>query len=388
MGHRCIHCGECIRSCPFEAWAVDGDPLRRMKERGFPSCAVLDPSVFGQFGGQVSPARIIDAFRKTGFAEVTGMAQAVAAHERAVSHFLRSQEEKPLPAISSDCPAVVHLIQVKFPSLLENLIPVIPYYEIMAGMLKRKGLPDTKEIHYIVPCLAKARAAVEPWSEQGGFTAAILISDLYNSVKGFLGKKDWEDLDPKADIPALTPAFPGGESRNSEMKTRVIVDGIHRVSEVLELVENGLMADVPLVEAWSCPGGCLGGPLNLQNPYWARFHLETWIRDHSSPYPLPLSDSDSQEAGGYRFGPLPARGGARLDDDLKEAMKKLRRIDETVKLFPAIDCGSCGCPTCLALAEDVVQGYASEEDCIYVQRGSDELSPKERKGCPDGNIED
>jgi len=54
----------------------------------------------------------------------------------------------------------------------------------------------------------------------------------------------------------------------------------------------------------------------------------------------------------------------RLDEDLSVAMEKLRRIDELVKKFPGINCGACGCPNCLALAEDVVQGYASEKDCV------------------------
>ncbi len=344
-----------------------------MQTRGFASCAVLDPSVFGQFGGQLSPARIIEAFRKVGFTEATGMGRAVREHARAKSLFLGSQKEKNLPAISSDCPAVVHLLQVKFPSLLENLVPVIPYYEMMAEMLRR-GLSARKEIYYIVPCPAKARAAVQPWSQQGGFTAAMALSDLYNPVKGFLGRNNPDPLDVKADFLGLAPAFPGGES--GSLKDKVIVDGIHRVCEVLELVESGLMADAPLVEAWSCPGGCLGGPFNVQNPYWARFHLETWLRDHSSPSTPEVSDSDSQEEGGYRLDPLPPRGGIRLDDDLGEAMKKLRRIDEIVKAFPAIDCGSCGCPTCVALAEDVVQGHASENDCIYLQRGSSNSLPK------------
>ena len=32
------------------------------------------------------------------------------------------------------------------------------------------------------------------------------------------------------------------------------------------------------------------------------------------------------------------------------------------------DCGSCGAPTCNALAEDIVRGEASEEDCIIEMR--------------------
>jgi uncharacterized Fe-S cluster-containing protein len=47
-------------------------------------------------------------------------------------------------------------------------------------------------------------------------------------------------------------------------------------------------------------------------------------------------------------------------------MEKLRRIDKVVHKFPGIDCGSCGCPNCLALAEDIVQGHATENHCFYI----------------------
>jgi Na+-translocating ferredoxin:NAD+ oxidoreductase RNF subunit RnfB len=33
-----------------------------------------------------------------------------------------------------------------------------------------------------------------------------------------------------------------------------------------------------------------------------------------------------------------------------------------------IDCGSCGAPTCRALAEDIVKGLARETDCIFLMR--------------------
>ncbi len=39
-----------------------------------------------------------------------------------------------------------------------------------------------------------------------------------------------------------------------------------------------------------------------------------------------------------------------------------------MKKFPGLDCGSCGAPTCKALAEDIVRGDASENDCVYYLR--------------------
>ena len=48
-----------------------------------------------------------------------------------------------------------------------------------------------------------------------------------------------------------------------------------------------------------------------------------------------------------------------------KAIHKVELIDETLKRLPGLDCGSCGSPTCRALAEDIVQGQASETDCTF-----------------------
>ena len=57
-----------------------------------------------------------------------------------------------------------------------------------------------------------------------------------------------------------------------------------------------------------------------------------------------------------------------LDDDLMEAMKKMERMDEIFAALPKLDCCSCGAPSCTALAEDVVRGFANENDCIFRMR--------------------
>ena len=49
-------------------------------------------------------------------------------------------------------------------------------------------------------------------------------------------------------------------------------------------------------------------------------------------------------------------------------MEKPLKIDEIFHSLPGLDCGSCGAPSCHALAEDVVLGRASLEDCIFKVR--------------------
>ena len=45
-----------------------------------------------------------------------------------------------------------------------------------------------------------------------------------------------------------------------------------------------------------------------------------------------------------------------------------RKIKEIAKTLPGLDCGSCGAPSCKALAEDIVRGEARESDCIFRMR--------------------
>ena len=55
----------------------------------------------------------------------------------------------------------------------------------------------------------------------------------------------------------------------------------------------------------------------------------------------------------------------RLDEDIIRAMEMMSRMEEIREGLPGLDCGSCGAPTCRAMAEDIVRGKAKETDCIH-----------------------
>ena len=55
---------------------------------------------------------------------------------------------------------------------------------------------------------------------------------------------------------------------------------------------------------------------------------------------------------------------AALSSDRFEAIAKMREIEEIYQGLPHLDCGSCGAPSCHALAEDIVRGEASIDHCI------------------------
>ena len=57
-----------------------------------------------------------------------------------------------------------------------------------------------------------------------------------------------------------------------------------------------------------------------------------------------------------------------LDSDFEVAMQKMEQMEEIYESLPKLDCGSCGAPSCRALAEDVVRGFGNENDCIFKMR--------------------
>ena len=49
-----------------------------------------------------------------------------------------------------------------------------------------------------------------------------------------------------------------------------------------------------------------------------------------------------------------------------ESFNKMQQVEALCNELPGLDCGSCGAPTCKALAEDIVRGLASERDCTFI----------------------
>mgnify|MGYP001305080313 CR=1 FL=1 len=115
------------------------------------------------------------------------------------------------------------------------------------------------------------------------------------------------------------------------------------------------------------PGGCVGGVLNVENAYVAQARIQK-LRKY-----LPVSQNHLEDNTGLadklkwtkklEFDPVMS-----LSDDVEEAMSMMAKIEEIKEKLPDLDCGSCGAPSCRAMAEDIVKGTGKLSDCIFVMR--------------------
>ena len=159
----------------------------------------------------------------------------------------------------------------------------------------------------------------------------------------------------------------GGESAGLVMVDDYLAaDGIENVIRVLEDLEDEKYQHLEFVELDACAGGCVGGVLQVENPYIAKAKMKKLRRylpvsrahlPSTSIPPQMLWDDDLE------YAPVLELSGTR--SERFEKYSQLRRIQDSL---PGLDCGSCGAPTCEALAEDVVRGTASVNDCTVLMR--------------------
>ena len=176
-----------------------------------------------------------------------------------------------------------------------------------------------------------------------------------------------------------------GESDAIGERGSISVDGIANVIGVLEELEKGNLEGLQYIEALACPAGCVGGPLNVENPFIARTRLRK--REDQAPTPA-LEPRTYEHLSSIRWSdPVKPRAALVLDSDMLRALVMMEELDYIARGLPGLDCGSCGAPTCEALAEDVVRGRAVATDCIFklrenVRKLAGELLALEQRNPP------
>jgi hypothetical protein len=139
-------------------------------------------------------------------------------------------------------------------------------------------------------------------------------------------------------------------------------DGIENCIHVLDEIENGTLHDLEFVELNACSGGCVGGTLNVENPFIAKARLRS-LRKY-----LPISrnhvEGDKIPDSLFYTEPVESDESSKLDENRMSAIAKMAEIEKIYLELPHLDCGSCGAPNCHALAEDIIKGEADRSDCL------------------------
>ncbi len=371
---RCIDCGECIRVCPHSAKKAKCQRLEDMDKFKW-KIALPAPTLYGQFDNLDDIDYVLDGLLKLGFDdvfEVAAAAELVSAYTRV---YLKDKELKK-PLISSACPVILRLICLRFPSLKENIIPILPPMEVAAKLAKKKAMdehPELKEeeigVCFISPCPAKMSYVRNGFADYSSAVDVVVsIKDIYFQLISKMKYGDDIEALSNSGVIGISWASSGGEATAIFNENYLAADGIDNCIEVLDQVENGNIPPLDFIELNACTGGCVGGVLTIQNPFIAKARLRG-LRSY-----LPVSrnfiskEEEQKLPQGITFQSLPVyKPISRLSDSMAESMRMMSEIQKLKAELPGIDCGSCGAPNCRVFAEDVVKGQASLEECLIRQ---------------------
>lgn len=371
---RCIDCGECLKVCPFKAKGAQTDSLDRLKEFKYTIALPAIP-IYGQFPLEYDINKIYNGFLQMGFNDVFDVAHAadlLTLYERDIV----KRENVKRPLISTSCPVISRIIQIKYPSLIDHIIRLEAPLEIAGRVARKKAIEETGlssrdiGIFYITPCPAQVTMIKKPIGiEQSAIDGAVSMEVIYSKII-----KNYDDIVIEKNLQNSTGkgigwGRVGGQSYAMELEDYIAVDGIDEVMKVLDEIELGKLSEFKFFEGHACVNGCIGGPLNVENSFVGKNRIRKQTKIYGMDKPIDVDVPLTKELMEWdkEIQPLQVM---KLDKDFKKALAKMAKIEEILHVLPNINCGACGAPTCRALAEDIVLGKADISECVVLMRGN------------------
>ena len=367
LDDKCIFCGKCVIECPQHAKRLisHAPDVQAAIDAGRETVLSLGSSFLGLFP-EYTPGQLISAIKSLGFSHVEETAFGAEAVSILYRKLVKNTNKT---VISSNCPVIVNIIKKYYPVLAGNLAPVVS--PMMAhGQILRQKFGDDAFIVFAGPCMAKFSEYNEHHS--------------VDAVMTFVQLRQWLNrrrIKPRAIQNETYQPEPLGNARffplaggilksfmNFDMlDTEVIaVDGIEECKEVFGSVARGEIAP-RFIEAFSCKGGCVGGPASgSRQPIPVR-RLKAIEHANSVGrkvlWRLPEGIDFSCE-----HLPEPVKVVEPNEMEIKEILHqigKFTRADEK-------DCGACGYNTCREKAAAVYRGLAETEMCMPYMRSKAE----------------
>ena len=378
--NRCIDCGRCYSVCPVSAIYVEQDDFQTIYDYKTP--VALIPSIFfAQFPEKIEHDAILAALQYLGFKFVYEVEESVEILKQIMNERMKSAGcEKPI--ISSFCPAIVRLIQVKFPAFVNNILLVKPPLDLTSLHIKKYlvekcGILDEEiGIFYVAPCAAKIAAIKSPVGEDKSLvTGVINMNYLYNKVLRLIkqGTK-FPALQKHNNVITrknLLWSLSGGEIALLKEGRNLAIDEVHNVSAFLEKIENEDIDDIDFLEVRACDQSCAGGILCSNNRF-LMVERQKQRADHS-PVRVSKKYNDIIQNADYlidnsKVGKVQPRSMDKLDNDRAVAMQKMEKAFKINQFLPQVDCRICGYQTCKEFAFAVTNETITLKSCIFVQR--------------------
>lgn len=373
---RCIACGQCLIVCPQHARDIESD-LTRVK-KAISNKKKMIASVAPSFPAAMdfkNPLRFVEGLKRLGFEVVEETSVGAELVVDLYKDYIQQNKNKSL--ITTCCPSANYLIQKYFPSLIDNMIPIVSPMIAHGKILKHTYGMDSFTV-FIGPCTAKKYESID--FEHSG---------IIDSVLTFEEVMDWfkedgidilslEGMDFDRAVSSRGSRFPiaGGilsnyGRENDDLRLeKISVHGIDECIEIFESIQNGDLYRV-LVEADTCKGSCIGGP-GMPRCEEVLYKKYKRVKEYVKSKPLDKVNSFDEVLRSSKFTKLFFDKSNKKQLASEEEITKILQTMGKFKKADELNCGGCGYNTCREKAQAVFEGMAEVNMCIHFIRGKAE----------------
>lgn len=272
--NKCIMCGACVYQCPFGAiqdksFIMECIDILQGSENNtkYKVHAVIAPAIVSQFK-YAAIEQVITGIKKLGFHQVT---EAALGADVVLYHEAQEFKEKRLMTTSC-CPSFVMFVEKNFPELKQYISSSNSPMVEAANMIKRTD-PNAKVV-FIGPCTSKKMEFRMP-KTKGAIDCVISFEEL----QAFLDARDI-DVASLENTPLDNASYYGrifakscgiaqgiravGESMGVEGIVPIAMSGIDQCRMNLLKLKMGRAAE-NFFEGMACDGGCINGALCLHH---------------------------------------------------------------------------------------------------------------------------
>ncbi len=369
LGELCIGCAACAAECPQGVYGIDEQVSDDMNAPGLapaahrpaadlgvtPDAVLLVPLGFlAGFPVAEAPGRVLAALRRLGWSTVRLTEEwGAALRSGCLSALGAGSWCGPLPLIPPLCPAVIALVESRYPSLIPNLGAWLSPVEAAGEEFPLQSV--------VLAAACPAQYAAAGKASLTGRLSVVAPGRLAETVRPLLaggagpGAGPTGSAAPGGPVP-ISPSPEAGE---------VTAFGGRQVNRVLAEAEAGRLAGVSLLSLYLCDGGCPGSPYLTKDPCLSAARWRAYQQATESSPARPARQAGPEPGPVARAHPYAQRPGLRLHGEMAKAIELLARIDACTRSLPGRDCAACGSPSCAAFAEDVVLGRAGGSSCPH-----------------------
>lgn len=374
--NRCTACGTCFLVCPQNARSILSDldkVIQALKENRKVVISIA-PSYLGIYK---EPYKLIGALKKLGVHAVEETSIGATKVTELYREYINNSDGRNV--ITSACPSVNMMIEIYFPELLDNLIPIDSPMIAHSKMIRRKYGKDSY-IVFLGPCIAK-KCEAYPYQVAGIMDAVISFEELEEFfIKSNFDMEDCKEALPDATGSSIGQRYPiekgilGGltDVLNKKNYTSLAVSGPKNCKNLFEAIRDNKISNI-CIEANMCQGACLGGPAISKiegNSFIRQVLIRNKVKQNEKDDKFYKEDKFDIDY--YRkFREASISTIKYTEEEIQAILNNIGKYTKEDEL----NCGSCGYDTCREKAISVLNGLSHPEMCLpYMRNKAERIS--------------